>query len=390
MIYLDNNATTRIDEEVLGEVLACSTEFYGNPSSINNRFGRMANDIVEDSLYTIKDCFHAQSINDLVITSGATEANNLAITGILESGKHEKKHLIVSCIEHPSILSVCRYWEKKGVECTYIPVDKNGVLSLEVLEDSIRPETCLISVMSANNEIGTIQPIQEVARIASEKGILFHTDATQYLYYRFLNVKEIPVDMISFSSHKLHGPKGVGGLYINSMARSRIHPIILGGGQQGNLRSGTLNVPGIAGMAKAMSLLKRDQKAINDRLVCLRKILFQRISKKYDVYLNGSMKDRIPGNLNLFFLGIPAAELMERMPDIMFSMGSACGNHIKNGKSHVLQSIGLTSEQIEASFRLGLSKFTTEEEIISTAEQINEALEMIMQKNGKNNGRGKE
>lgn len=322
------------------------------------------------------DCFGASSINDFVITSGATEANNLAITGILEAEKKAKRHLIVSCIEHPSVLEVCHHWEENGVECTYIPVDKSGIISLEALKNSIRNETCLISVMSANNEIGTIQPIGEIAQIAKQHNILFHTDATQYLYSNFLDVKNIPVDMISFSSHKLHGPKGVGGLYINTNARKKLHPIIFGGGQQRNLRSGTLNVPGIVGMAEAMNLLHKNQKRINRELIRLRNILIQRLSDKNVVCINGSMEDRIPNNINMYFPGISAVALMEKLPEVIFSTGSACKSHsIK--ESYVLQCIGLNEEQKKSSIRLGLSKYTTEEEIISVADKITWALEMM-------------
>lgn len=381
MIYLDNNATTKIDEEVLKEMLPYFGELYGNPSNNKNWFGKAVDDIVEDSLYRIMDCFNANSINDFVVTSGATEANNLAITGILEADRNHKKHLIVSCIEHPSVLEVCRYWEGKGVECSYLPVNHDGVISLETLKNSIRPETCLISIMSANNEIGTIQPIEEIAEIAKKNDILFHTDATQYLYSKFLDVKKIPVDMISFSSHKLHGPKGMGGLYINAKARKKIHPLILGGGQQRNLRSGTLNVPGIVGMAKAMSLLKMDQGQINNELIRLKNILLHRLSEKHVICINGSVKDRIPNNINMYFPGVSAVALMEKLPDIIFSSGSACSNHSKDGKSHVLKCIGLNDSQIKSSFRLGLSKFTTEEEVISTADQILLALERMYQEN---------
>lgn len=375
MIYLDNNATTKVDEDVLKEMLPYYEQFYGNPSSNKNWFGKSANNVVEDSLYIIMDCFGASSINDFVITSGATEANNLAITGILEAEKKAKRHLIVSCIEHPSVLEVCHHWEENGVECTYIPVNKSGIISLETLKNSIRNETCLISVMSANNEIGTIQPIGKIAQIAEQHNILFHTDATQYLYSNFLNVKNIPVDMISFSSHKLHGPKGVGGLYINPNARKKIQPIIFGGGQQRNLRSGTLNVPGIVGMAKAMNLLHKNQKGINRELIRLRNILIQRLSEKNVVCINGSMEDRIPNNINMYFPGISAVALMEKLPEVIFSTSSACSSHSIKVKSHVLQSIGLNKEQEKSSFRLGLSKYTTEKEIILVADKINEVLE---------------
>lgn len=377
MIYLDNNATTRIDDVVLQEMIPYFTEQYGNPSSTRNFLGKEASNAVENSLYLIADCFNAQSLNDFVITSGATESNNLAITGVLMACKEKKKHIIVSCIEHPSVERVCAYWEKKGVECTYLPVDNQGLISVEDLKNNIRNETCLISIMSANNEIGTIQPIEEAANIAREKNILFHTDATQYLYYNFWNVKDIPIDMISFSAHKLHGPKGVGGLYLNARAREIIQPIILGGGQQKRLRSGTLNVPGIVGMAKAMSLLKQEQFQINNRIIGLRNLLLNKLSEIRKMYVNGSLTSRIPNNLNIFFPNISAMFLIQKLPNIMFSTGSACARYKENGENKVLQSIGLTEQQIKESIRLGFSKYTTEEEIISTANQFRDAFGMI-------------
>lgn len=377
MIYLDNNATTKVDAAVLEEMLPYFTEQYGNPSSIRNAFGKAAHNAVEDSMYMIMDCFNAGSINDFVITSGATESNNLAITGVLEAYENPKKHIVVSCIEHSSIKKVCAFWEKKGIECTYLPVNAQGVISIQDLKNSIRNETCLISIMSANNEIGTIQPIEEAANLAKENGILFHTDATQYLYFDFWNVKKIPIDMISFSAHKLHGPKGIGGLYVDGRARKKIQPIILGGGQQKNLRSGTLNVPGIVGMAKAMCLLKEEQSQINIRMTRLRNLLLDKLSEKNMVCVNGSLSNRIPNNLNIYFPGISAMALIEKLPNLIFSTDSACSSQTENEKNEVLHAIGRSDQQIKESIRLGLSKFTTEEEVISAANQFKYALEMI-------------
>ena len=231
--------------------------------------------------------------------------------------------------------------------------------------------------MSANNEIGTIQPIEEAANLARENGILFHTDATQYLYFDFWNVKKIPIDMISFSAHKLHGPKGIGGIYVNGRTRKKIRPIILGGGQQKNLRSGTLNVPGIVGMAKAMCLLKEEQSQINIRMTRLRNLLLDKLSEKNMVCVNGSLSNRITNNLNIYFPGIPATTLIEKLPNLIFSTGSACSSQTENEKNEVLHAIGRSDQQIKESIRLGLSKFTTEEEVISAANQFKYALEMI-------------
>ena len=202
-----------MDFQVLESMIPYFTSVYGNPSNINSIAGTAARHAVEDALYEIADYFNAISINDIIITSGATEANNLAISGILDS--QPNSHIIVSCIEHPSVLEVCKYWQAKGTEVTFLPVDSEGKVALNDLEKNIKKETCLISVMSANNEIGTIQPIRSIAEIAKKHGILFHTDASQYLLYHCIDVQKIPIDMISFSGHKMHGPKGIGGLYIS-------------------------------------------------------------------------------------------------------------------------------------------------------------------------------
>lgn len=372
MIYLDNNATTKMDDEVLEAMRPYFSECYGNPSNNRNWFCKRAESAIENALYELKDLFQSKSINDFIITSGATESNNLAITGLLSSEQASKKprHIIISCIEHPSVLQVCKFWESKNVECTYLPVNKDGIVSIEMLEKSIRDNTYLISIMSANNEIGTIQPVKEIAWLAKKHGIIFHTDATQYLYHEFLNVQEIPVDMISFSGHKLHGPKGVGGLFVNQETRKKINPMLLGGGQQRNFRSGTWNVPGVIGMAKAMTALKANQKDINERMLYLRELLLKELSAKTEVHVNGSLKTRLSGNLNMYFPNVAATALIDQMQDIIFSTGSACSSHSRDRESYVLQRIGLNSDEIKASFRLGLSKYTTEEEIYSVAEEM--------------------
>lgn len=372
MIYLDNNATTRMDDEVLEAMRPYYLEYYGNPSNNRNWFCKKAENAIEDALYDLKDLFCSKSLNDFVITSGATESNNLAITGLLSSELVSKKriHIITSCIEHPSILQVCKYWESKNVECTYLPVNKDGIVSIEALEKNIKDNTILISIMSANNEIGTIQPIKEIAMLAKKHGIIFHTDATQYLYHDFWNLQEIPIDMISFSGHKVHGPKGVGGLYVNQEVRKRMNPILWGGGQQRNLRSGTWNVSGLIGMVKAMTLLKKEQKNINEKLLYLREIFLKQLSAEAEIHVNGSLDERLYGNLNIYFPNVPAAFFIDQMQDVIFSTGSACSSHSKYKESYVLRNIGLNENEIKASFRMGLSKYTTEEEIYSVAEEM--------------------
>lgn len=373
-IYLDNNATTKIDPQVMEIMTSFYIENYGNPSSRLNAFGKRAAFAVEDALDALAECFEAKSRNDFIITSGATESNNMAISGILRSVKNP--HIIVSEIEHSSILEVCRYWTSRGVECTYLPVDKEGKISCVELEHSIQPETCLISIMAANNEIGTIQPIEEIVDIAKRNHILVHTDATQYLYYDIINVRKIPFNIISFSGHKIHGPKGVGALYLDSEARMRIQPIILGGGQQNNLRSGTINVPGIAGLASALTILKENQKRDNIKIKNNRDLLLKKLEMNYEVHINGSLHDRLAGNLNLFFPKIPAITLIGKLPHIAFSTSAAC-DYEKGNNSHVLQAIGLKEEEIKSSIRIGLSRFTTEKEILNTADELLRVLQEI-------------
>lgn len=367
MIYLDNNATTMMDPRVLDSMIPYFSTIYGNPSNTNSAAGIKAQNAVTDAMYKIADFFHAPSINDFVITSGATESNNLAISGILQNCVETAPHAIVSCVEHPSILNVCRYWEQKGVKFTYLPVGSNGIVDTAELESAVRPETVLISVMAANNEIGTIQPIAEIAAIAQKHNILFHTDAVQLLYSESIDVQKIPVNMISFSGHKLHGPKGIGGLYMDAKARAKIQPILFGGGQQKNLRSGTLNVPGIIGLAEALEYIKQEQKSSNRHLLELKELFLNTLQSRCTCTLNGDAEKRIPNNLNICIPGILSLALISRLPDICISRGSACS---ANKSSHVLKEIGLSRQQQDCSVRIGFSKFTTKEEVLSAALSI--------------------
>jgi cysteine desulfurase len=374
MIYLDNNSSTMMDFQVLEAMLPYFTSIYGNPSNINSITGSAACNAVADALYEIADYFNAISINDIIITSGATESNNLAISGILDN--RVDSHVIISCIEHPSIIEVCKYWQAKGTEVTFLPVDLEGRVALKDLEKSIKKNTCLISVMSANNEIGTIQPIYSIAEIAKKHGVLFHTDASQYLLYYRIDVQKNPIDMISFSGHKMHGPKGIGGLYISKSARSLLAPIIRGGGQQLNLRSGTLNVPGIIGLSTAFRIARKTQVEMNKKMYHMMKVFFQRLDLDTNYHMNGSIDKRIPNNINMYFDNVSAKALIDLLPDIAISTGSAC-NSEKKASSYVLRSIGLTEKEIEYSFRIGMSKYTREEEMISVADSIKNAVYQI-------------
>lgn len=374
LIYLDNNATTKLDEEVLAAMLPYFTDYYGNPSSFFNIFGQEAEKAVQNAKTCLADCFHTSSVNDFIFTSGATESNNLALMGVIKGSIKTHPHIIVSSIEHASVLNVCKQLENQGVLCTYLPVEPNGIINASSVENAITQDTVLISVMSANNEIGTIQPIDAIAQIAHKRGILFHTDATQYLSYKLIDISKIPIDLFTASAHKIHGPKGIGVLYANANARRLLQPQLFGGGHQNNLRSGTLNVPGIIGLAKAVEILGRDQEKDNQRIATLRNTLLQMIKEHHQIFVNGDMIHRLPNNLNFYFPNISSNYLAEHLSNVAFSKGSACLSE-NNGVSHVLESLGLCSQEIESSVRFGLSKYNTLEEIIYISSRIRRMLD---------------
>jgi len=372
-IYLDNNATTQIDNAVLDAMLPYFHEVYGNPSSILNEYGNKASQAIQDAKRLMVTCFHALSENDFIFTSGATESNNLALKGIVSSTVKKTPHIITSQIEHESILEVCKQLEQEGASITYLPVDTDGIVKVSDVEKAVTENTILISIMSANNEIGTIQPIEEIGAIARQHHILFHTDATQYIGFQLIDVSKISVDMISFSGHKIYGPKGIGGLYANAQARLRLQPQMLGGGQQLGLRSGTLNVPGIVGMAKAVEFLRIHQAEDNKRILTFRNQLMTFLVTKVGAVINGDKERRLPNNLNFYIPGITALSFIAKFPELSVSTGSACSS--KSGKdSHVLKAIGLDRIAIDQSIRLGLGKGLREGDVYTIIELLNERM----------------
>lgn len=375
-IYLDNNATTVMDADVLSAMLPYFTEEYGNASSVLNAYGRHAEEAVNVAVDVLKDIFHASSSRDFTFTSGATEANNLAISGIVQSYQKMRPHIITSGIEHQSVLQVCRFWEMQGAQCTYLEVNSSGIVDLQQLREEIRDNTVLISVMAANNEIGTIQPIAEIGELAHRNHILFHTDATQYMYYKIINVREMPIDMLSFSAHKIHGPKGVGVLYANREARRRLCPILFGGNQQWGIRSGTLNVPGIVGISKAIEILSESQCKSNERIKKLRNQLYELLCNNHLVYVNGDLEQRLPNNLNVRFPTVKSVALISKLPELAVSVASACLSGVSSS-SHVLKALHLSEDEIHSSVRFGLSKYTTEEDIIHTVNMFHKAIKDI-------------
>lgn len=371
MIYLDNNATTVVASEVFEAMKPYFLIDYGNPSSAFNLYGDKARKVIMEAKNLLADYFNANSENDIIFTSGATESNNLALRGLVNGINKKHCHIIVSSIEHKSVLEVCKVLESSQVSCTYLKVNNKGSISLDELELAIRDDTKLISVMGANNEIGNIFPIKQIGEIAHSHGILFHSDITQLVGEQRVNVNDLNLDLFSFSAHKIHGPKGVGCLYANRDARKMLSPLILGGNQQDGLRSGTLNVPGILGMSKAIELLNENIDIYNQKILHLRNLLLEKLQNSISLKVNGDMDNRLINNLNLTFDSISAVALASKIPDIAFSTGSSC---LAGETSYVLNELGLTNEQAACTIRLGLSRYNHESEILYTAKRIIEAV----------------
>jgi len=371
MIYLDNSATTKVDEQVEREMEAFFKEKYGNASSLHT-FGREAKEALEKSRKTVAEKINADP-DEIIFVGCGSESDNLAIKGIALSSK--KKHIITSKIEHPAVLKTCEYLAKNGFKITYLKVDKEGLIDLEELEKSITDDTSIVSIMHANNEIGTVQDIEKIGAICKEKNALLHTDAVQSFLKEDIDVKKQNIALASFSGHKIHGPKGIGVLYIRKDLKQKIIKQIHGGGQESNLRAGTENLPGIVGFAKAVEIAdEKDLKEMNR----LRDMLIQELMKIPDTILNGPEDKRLANNVNICFKFIEGESLlmMLDMKGIAVSTGSACSQiHLK--PSHVLLAIGLPPEVVHGSIRFTLSKFTTEDEIKETIKAVKEAVEEL-------------
>lgn len=369
-IYLDNAATTAVRKEVVEAMIPYFTEKYGNPSSVYELAGESKKGI-DEAREIISNVLGAKS-NEIYFTAGGSESDNWALKAAAEAYKEKGNHIITSKIEHHAILHTCEYLEKNGYEVTYLDVDENGVVKLEELKKAIRPTTILISIMFANNEIGTIEPIKEIGEFAKENGIIFHTDAVQAFGQLPILVDECHIDMLSASGHKLNGPKGIGFLYIRTglKLRSFIH----GGAQERHRRAGTENVPGIVGLGKAVSIAMETMKERREKETALRDLLIDRILREVPyTRLNGHRKNRLPNNANFSFQFVEGESLliMLDMQNICASSGSACTSGSLD-PSHVLLAIGLPHEIAHGSLRLTLSHDTTEEEINYTIDKIKE------------------
>ena len=362
-IYLDNNSTTPLDPEVLKSMMPYLTEKYGNPASKMHNFGIEADVAVEIAREKISYLIGA-SPAEIIFTSGATESINLALKGFAESNQSEKIHIITTSVEHQAVLDTCKALEKFGVSVSYLPVDSYGLINIDVLKNEIKNNTRLVSINTANNEIGTIQPVAEIGEICKEHNILFHTDATQAVGKIPFDVNSLNADLVSFSAHKIYGPKGIGTLIIkNKKPKIKLTEQISGGGQEKGLRSGTLNVPAIVGFGEAARLCREKLYLENFRTSVLRDRLMQNLIQNIPgTKLNGHSVKRLPGNVSVSIDGVNNNLLISYTRDVAFSTGSACSSESMK-PSHVLKAMGRSEEEIKCSIRFGIGRFNTNEEI---------------------------
>jgi cysteine desulfurase len=382
-VYMDNQATTRVDPRVVEAMLPYFTEQYGNAGSISHAWGWEAKDAVDQARETIASAVGAQP-REIVFTSGATESNSLALRGVAERGKRKGNHLISVTTEHKAVLDPLDRLGRRGYEITLLEVapagsEQSGLLDPQQVSDALRSDTALVSVMLANNEIGVIQPLAEIGELCRERGVLLHCDATQAVGKIPVDVMALHVDLMSFSAHKIYGPKGVGALYVRRRSPPvRLQAQIDGGGQEGGLRSGTLNVPGIVGFAKALQLCIEEMPAETERLTALRDRLHAGLTTELEgVTLNGPALQspglRLPANLNLSFAHVDGEALMMSMKQLAVSSGSAC-TAANPEPSHVLRALGLNDDLARSSLRFGLGRFNTAEEVEFAIEAVSQAV----------------
>jgi cysteine desulfurase len=369
-IYMDYHATTPMDPRVFEAMKPYFMETFGNAASRNHSFGWQAEEAVEKSRKQIADLIGATT-KEIVFTSGATESNNLALKGVAEMYAEKGNHIITAATEHKAILDTCKRLEKSGVRVTYLPLQTNGLVDLEMLKEAITDKTILISIMYANNEIGVIQPMAEIGKIAKAKGVLVHSDATQAVGKVPVNVIKDNIDLMSMSGHKIYGPKGVGALYVRRKSpRVQITAQMDGGGHERGMRSGTLNVPGIVGLGEACAICNADMPAESKRMAYLRDKLRGKLEAELDeVYINGTMEYRLPNNLNISFAYVEGESLLMGINDIAVSSGSACTSATLE-PSYVLKALGAGDDLAHSSIRFGLGRFNTEEEVDYVAAKV--------------------
>src|SRR6266550_3344178 len=376
-IYMDNHATTPVDPSVMEAMIPYFTDKFGNAASRSHAYGWESEAAVDTAREQIARPIGA-SPREIVFTSGATESDNLAIKGVADSYSQKGNHIVTCVTEHKAVLDSCKVLERRGYQITYLPVNSDGLIDIQRLEDALTDKTILISIMAANNEIGTIQPVKEIGRLAKEKGILFHTDATQAFGKIPLNVDEMGIDLLSLTAHKMYGPKGIGALYVRSAKpRVKVTPMIDGGGHERGMRSGTLNVPGIVGLGRACELAKKEMSTEGERLTALRERLKTGIFEQLDdVRINGDAVMRLPGNLNLSFAYVEGESLMMGLKEIAVSTGSACTSASLE-PSYVLKAIGLEDTLAHASIRFVLGRFNTVDEIDYAVQRVSEEVRRL-------------
>ena len=371
-VYMDYHATTPVDARVLDAMMPFFSEHFGNAASLQHRFGWIAKESVDIARKKIADAINAQP-KEIIFTSGATESNNCAVKGAAEANRSKGNHIITTQIEHSCVMESCRRLERNGFSVTYLPVDAFGNVSVDKLANAITDKTILVSVMTANNEIGTIQPVSTIGKMCAARGILFHTDATQAVGRLPIDVETMNIHLLSFSSHKMYGPKGIGALYIRSKnPRVAVTAQIDGAGHEYGMRSGTLNVAGIAGFGKAVQIAMEEMDVENERIFRLRNRLQEQLLKIGGATVNGNCAERLPNNLSVTYNGVNADQLMTEMNDVAVSAGSACTSE-ETGDiqySRVLHAIGLDENAGKSTIRFGLGRFTTEEEVDYAANRI--------------------
>lgn len=367
LIYLDNQATTPLDRRVLKAMLPYLTDVYGNPSSLHSH-GQQAAKAVRGARRQVQSLIGAAHESEIVFTSGATESNHLALIGAMAAVRERSDHIVTTAVEHKSVLAACDQLTRAGFSVTRVAVGSDGRVDPGDIERALTPRTTLVSVMHANNEIGTVQPLAEIAAVARPRGVLLHTDAAQSIGTVRFHVDRLGVDLASISGHKIYGPKGIGALYVRRGVR--IEPQITGGGQEHGLRAGTLNVPGIVGLGHATRLLVSQRGADAERILVLREYLRRRLAETLpNARVNGSLEHRLPGNISLTIPGIEATDLLAALPDVAISSGSACSTGHPE-PSHVLTAIGLSRADARCTLRLSLGCFTTIEDIEHAAASL--------------------
>jgi cysteine desulfurase len=376
-IYMDNHATTPVDPRVLEEMLPYFTNKFGNAASRNHSFGWAGEEAIETARERIAKLIGATP-KEIIFTSGATESDNLAIKGVAEMYREKGNHIITAVTEHKAVLDTCKRLEKYGFRVTYLPVQKDGLVDLDDLKRAMDEKTILVTIMAANNEIGVVQPIAEIGKLCHEKGVIFHTDATQYVGKVPMDVIKQNLDLVSISGHKMYGPKGVGALYVRRKnPRVQLSPLIDGGGHERGMRSGTLNVPGIAGLGKACAICSEEMPQESCRMAGLRNRLRDKIMSSLDeVYINGSIEHRLPNNLNISFAYVEGESLLMGINDIAVSSGSACTSATLE-PSYVLKALGTGDDLAHSSIRFGLGRFNTEAEVDYVAARVTETVQRL-------------